>query len=306
MMRSSLVGLLFASVFGASFVACTTEVSSFGLATSYVEPDGSKGASCILAGNAKGGEAVRLDHKATEAKNAFPHLWYETHQEGGNTPYRLEVYTVGAYREGTLVPEQKTVLKSASYDEAFGASSGTDTISAAFEGKTYTIRVFGIPSNATTCPALETLGPDGGSPEASSSANAEQFVCDARTSHASCAGATSDPCDEPARCRARLMAPGAPEVFSSCFVSPACGDEATCIAEAGAVVAEKAAADYVSACLAKAQVCGDDFPKVDDDCTTAVYAFTGIGPAATACLQRPCSEQKSCFSRALAPLSACK
>ena len=308
-MRFSLVGLLVASVVGASVVACTTEVSSFGLATSFVEPDGTKGASCVLAGNAQGGEAVRLDHKATEAKNAFPHLWYETHQDGGSTPYRLEVYTVSAYREGTMVPAQKTVLKSATYDEAFGASSGTDSFSVEFEGKTYTIRVFGIPSNVTTCPSLETLQPDGGAPDANgaeaSTANAERFVCDARMSHASCPGATSAPCDESARCRARLMAPGAPEVFSSCFVSPACGDEATCIAKAGAVVADKTATDYVSACLAKAEVCGDDFPKVDDDCTTAVYAFTGVGAAAADCLKRPCSEQKSCFSQALASLSSC-
>lgn len=130
-------------------------------------------------------------------------------------------------------------------------------------------------------------------------------MCDARTSHASCPGATSAPCDEPARCRARLMAPGAPAAFSSCFVSPACGDEATCLAKAGAVVADKSATDYVSACRAKAEVCGDDFPKVDDDCTTAVYAFTGVGPAAAACLERPCGEQKSCFSRALVSLSTC-
>jgi hypothetical protein len=217
---------------------------------------------------------------------------------------------VNAYREGTLVPAQKTVLKSATYDEAFGASSGTDSFSVEFEGKIYTIRVVGIPSNVTICPPLETQKPDGGAPDANaaetSTANAEQFVCDARMSHASCPGATSAPCDEAARCRARLMAPGAPEVFSSCFVAPGCGDEATCIAEAGAVVADRAATDYVSACLAKAEVCGDDFPKVDDDCTTAVYAFTGVGPAAAACLQRPCGEQKSCFSRALAPLAACK
>lgn len=157
MLRFSLVGLLVASVFGASLVACTTEVSSFGLATSFIEADGTKGSSCVLAGNAQGGEATRLDHKATEAKNAFPHLWYETHQDGGSTPYRLEVYTVSAYVEGTTVPARKTVLRSATYDEAFGASSGTDTLSVEFEGKTYTFRVFGIPANVTTCPSLETL-----------------------------------------------------------------------------------------------------------------------------------------------------
>jgi hypothetical protein len=310
LVRFSLVGSFVASLFGVSLVACTSEVSSFGLATSFVEPDGTKGASCVLAGNAQGGEAVRLDHKANEAKNAFPHLWYETHQDGGNTPYRLEVYTVSAYVEGTLVPAQKTVLKSASYDEAFGASSATDTLSVEFEGETYTIRVFGIPSNATTCPPLESLVADGATPDAkgaeTSTGSAERFVCDARTSHASCSGVTSAPCDEPARCRARLMVPGAPEVFSSCFVSPACGNVATCIAKAGEVVADKAATDYVSACLAKANVCGEDFPKVDDDCTTAVYAFAGVGPAAAACLQKSCGELKACFSKAFAPLAACK
>ena len=307
--RSSLVGSFVASLFGASLVACTTEVSSFGLATSFVEvePDGRKGGSCVLAGNAKGGSATRLDHKATEAKDAFPHLWYETHQDGGSTPYRLEVYTVGAYLEGTTVPAQKTVLKSASYDEAFGASSGTDSFSVEFEGKTYAFRVFGIPSSASKCPGVETLLPDGGAPETSTSPeSAERFVCDARTSHASCSGATSAPCDEPARCRARLMVPGAPEVFSSGFVSPACGNEAPCLAKAGAVVADKAATDYVSACLAKANVCGNDFPKVDDDCTTAVYAFAGVGPAAAGCLQKSCGELKACFSKAFAPLAACK
>ena len=304
------VALLVASVFGASLVACTTEVSSFGLATSFVEPDGKKGGSCELAGNAKGGEATRLDSKATEAKDAFPHLWYGTHQDGGSTPYELEVYTVSGYREGTLVPSQKTVLKSATYDEAFGASRGTDSFSVEFEGKTYAIRVFGIPSNATTCPSPETLLADGGAPDANaaetSTASAERSVCDARTSHASCPGATSASCDEATRCRARLMAPGAPEAFSSCFVSPACGNETTCLAKAGAVVAGKTATDYVAACLAKANLCGEDFPKVDDDCTTAVYAFTGVGPAAAACLQEPCGELKGCFSKAFATLTMCK
>lgn len=138
---------------------------------------------------------------------------------------------------------------------------------------------------------------------------AEKAICDAKASRAQCfdgSGGPAEPCSESTKCiYGRLMAPAAVSAYASCNGFPSCKGDDGCIAEAGEAVGGQASRDYVTACLAKVQECG---PALLDDelCTTAAYAYTGIGASVTACLAKPCADQKACFTAAVAPIAACK
>lgn len=131
-------------------LGCSSPTSTFGLAVAYDEQGGTKGALCSPAGNAQGGSGVRLDGKA---EGALPHLWLNTHQDGGSSPYEVVVERVTAYRPGTLVPAQREVLVARAYDEAFGAAQREDTFTASFEGRTFTFTLRGVASSEG-CPAV--------------------------------------------------------------------------------------------------------------------------------------------------------
>lgn len=147
------VGLSMVALVGLSFAmsACHPPESTFGLALAYENPDGMKGNVCSLAGNAQGGSSVRLDTKARN-KDTFPHLWIETHQDGGSSPYSVEVFVVTSYVDDTMLPAKKEMLKSTAYDEAFGQGGRSDAFTVTFENQSYGIRVTGLPASATTCP----------------------------------------------------------------------------------------------------------------------------------------------------------
>ena len=128
--------------------------STFGLGYAYRLSSGTSGASCNLAGDGRGGSASQVTTaRDRDGKQTFPHLWVGVEQDGGNTPYKFEVYSVRAYKSGTLVPAEKDVLKAVTYDEAFGQAGKKDSFTIPFEGETVTIDVEGIPSTATSIPA---------------------------------------------------------------------------------------------------------------------------------------------------------
>lgn len=135
----------------------------------------------------------------------------------------------------------------------------------------------------------------------------EKLICDARASRASCGGGgTAEPCDESTKCiYAQISEPAAVASYARCYGAPSCGGDDLCIAQAGEAVGGQASRDYVTACLAKVNECGAAFPD-DELCSTAAYAYKGVGAGATACLARPCAEQKACFDAALKPIKDCK
>ncbi|HRG98806.1 MAG TPA: hypothetical protein PLR99_21295 [Polyangiaceae bacterium] len=136
----------------------------------------------------------------------------------------------------------------------------------------------------------------------------EKLICDARASRAACSdgGGTAEPCDEATKCiYAQISEPAAVASYARCYGAPSCGGDDLCIAQAGEAVGGQASRDYVTACLAKVNECGAAFPD-DELCSTAAYAYKGVGAGATACLARPCAEQKACFDAALKPIKDCK
>ncbi len=145
------VSLVFVGALAA--VGCNPPPSSFGLGYRYLRDDGTKGTSCSLAGNAQGGSATLVAKARDEkGKDTFPHLWVESHQDGGDTPYTLDVYTTRGYQGDTLLPADKEIVKSVAYAEAFGAGQQKDSFTVVFEGKSVAFDVQGIPAAATSCP----------------------------------------------------------------------------------------------------------------------------------------------------------
>jgi hypothetical protein len=136
-------------------LGCSSPTSTFGLAVTYDDHVGTKGSFCSPPGNAQGGSGARLDGKA---EGKLPHLWVDTHQDGGNTPYEVVVARVMAYRPGTQVPAEREVLVARVYDEAFGTSQREDTFTATFEGRTFDFTLRGV-SSSGGCAAVGPTSP---------------------------------------------------------------------------------------------------------------------------------------------------
>ncbi len=134
----------------------------------------------------------------------------------------------------------------------------------------------------------------------------EKAICDARASRAQCSGGAADTCSEETKCLyARITETGVAESYAKCHGFPSCKGDDGCIASAGEAVGGQAARDYTATCLAKGTECGAAFPG-DELCSPAAYAYKGVGAAATACLAKPCADQKACFEAALKPIRDCK
>ena len=65
---------------------------------------------------------------------SFPHLWVESHQDGGDTPYTLDVYTTRGYQGDTLLPADHAIygtgdakLKSVTYRLFFNGQREPNT-----------------------------------------------------------------------------------------------------------------------------------------------------------------------------------
>ncbi len=133
----------------------------------------------------------------------------------------------------------------------------------------------------------------------------EKLICDARASRVQCTGTAAE-CSESTRCLyARIAEPAAVASYAACYGAPSCKGDDLCIAQAGEAVGGQPARDYVTACTAKVAECGAAFPD-SELCSPAAYAYQGVGAAASACLAKPCAEQKGCFDAALKPIKDCK
>lgn len=166
-------------------------------------------------------------------------------------------------------------------------------------------------SSTTTTDAQTTndssTGTDASTGDAGGLTAAEKKICDARASHETCTGAsTGQGCDESTKCLyARIAEPAAVDAYAACYASPSCKGDDACIELAGETVGGRAATAYTTACGDKATACGADFPS-KEFCTPAVYAYAGVGAAVTACLAKPCADQKACFAAAVKPIVDCK
>lgn len=166
-------------------------------------------------------------------------------------------------------------------------------------------------SSTTTGDAQSTndasTGTDASPGDAGGLTPAEKKICDARASHETCPGAsTGQGCDESTKCLyGRIMEPAAVDAYATCYASPSCKGDDDCILSAGFAAGGQASNDYAVACEKKSVECGSDFPS-KELCTPAAFAYTGVGAALTACLAKPCADQKACFAAAVKPIVDCK
>jgi hypothetical protein len=160
-------------------------------------------------------------------------------------------------------------------------------------------------SDAQTATDSST-GTDASTGDAGGLTGAEKKICDARASHETCPGAsTGQGCDEETKCLyARIAAPAAVDAYATCYASPSCKSDDDCILAAGFAAGGQASNDYAIACEKKWRACGSDSPGLEY-CTPVAYAYAGVGPAATACLAKPCADQRACFAAALKPIADC-